>query len=106
MSETVVYLTDTDFNEKVSQGVSLVDFYADWCGPCRMMTPIIDELSQEMTGQVGIFKFDIEAYKDVPTQFQITSIPTLIIFKDGQEVERIVGLKDKDSLKKLLSKHL
>lgn len=102
----VAVLNDQDFEEKTSRGISLVDFYADWCGPCRMIAPVIEDLSIEMEGQVNIYKFDIEASTDTPSKYQVTSIPTLIILKDGQEVDRIVGIKDKDSLKKLLSKHI
>ena len=98
MAEHLKYLNDDNFDSEVTEGVTLVDFYADWCGPCRMMEPIIDELAGEMEGKAKIAKLDIEASQKVTSNYNVTSIPTLILFKNGEEVQRIVGVKDKDTL--------
>lgn len=102
MAGTLRTLDDTNFDQEIASGVTLVDFYADWCGPCRMMTPIITELSTELAGQAKIVKLDIERAQKTTASFGVTSIPTVIVFKDGKEVNRIVGLRDKDTLKKLI----
>lgn len=96
------HFTDEDFNENVSKGVTLVDFYADWCGPCKMITPIVEELAVELADQATVAKVDVDNAQQTATQLGVTSIPTIILFKEGQEVERVVGLKDKDSLKKMI----
>jgi thioredoxin 1 len=98
MAENLKYLTDETFESTISAGVTLVDFYADWCGPCRMIAPIVEELANEMHDKATIAKLDIENAQESAQKYQVTSIPTIIIFKDGQEVDRIVGLKDKAAL--------
>jgi thioredoxin 1 len=103
MAAKIVYLDDNSFKNTIAKGVTLVDFYADWCGPCRMIAPIIEELSIEFDGKANIAKLDIENAQEVTSEFQVTSIPTIILFKDGQEIKRIVGLRDKETLKSLIS---
>ncbi|MBA3958120.1 MAG: thioredoxin [Parachlamydiaceae bacterium] len=102
MSEHVKYLNDENFEATIKKGVTLVDFYADWCGPCRRIAPVIEELAAELNGKAVIAKLDVEQAQKTTATFQVTSIPTIILFKDGQEVKRIVGLADKESLKKLI----
>lgn len=102
MAANVVYLDDSNFKNTISKGVTLVDFYADWCGPCRMIAPIIEELSTEFNGKAKIAKLDIEKAQEVTSELQVTSIPTVILFKDGNEVKRIVGLRDKETLKSMV----
>lgn len=106
MSENLKYLDDNNFQSEIATGVTLVDFYADWCGPCRMIAPIVEELSNELQGQAKIAKLDIENAQKVTASFGVTSIPTIILFKDGKEVQRIVGLKGKDDLKDMITKAL
>lgn len=101
MSENIVYLNDENYKKNIEKGVTLVDFYADWCGPCRAIAPVIEELANEMKGKVSIAKLDIDKAQKATAEFQVTSIPTLILFKDGKEQQRIVGLRDKATLKKL-----
>lgn len=103
MADHLKYLNDENFASEVTQGVTLVDFYADWCGPCRMMEPIIEELATEMQGKAKIAKLDIEAAQKVTSNYNVTSIPTLILFKNGEEVQRIVGVKDKDTLAEVIN---
>ncbi len=103
MAKGLQYLNDDNFQQEIQNGVTLVDFYADWCGPCRMMEPIMHELADEMGDTAKVAKIDIESAQRTTASFQVTSIPTIIIFKDGAEVERIVGLKDKETLKRILT---
>ncbi len=106
MSGNLKYLDDNNFQNEIATGVTLVDFYADWCGPCRMIAPIVEELSNEMQGQAKIAKLDIENAQKVTASFGVTSIPTIILFKDGKEIKRIVGLKGKDDLKDMITQAL
>lgn len=103
MSHNIKFLNDENFASTIAQGVTLVDFYADWCGPCRMIAPLVEELSQELEGQATIAKVDIENAQKVTSQFDVTSIPTLIVFKDGVEASRVIGLHDKEALKKMIT---
>ncbi len=103
MAEHLKYLNDDNFESTIAEGVTLVDFYADWCGPCRMIAPIVEELATEMQGQANIAKVDIENSQKTTSSFNVTSIPTLILFKDGKEVKRIVGVRGKEDLKKLIT---
>lgn len=92
-------LKDDSFDTEVQSGVTLVDFYADWCGPCRMLTPILEKVAGEMEGRVSFAKLDIDSEQKSASQFQVTSVPTLILFKDGKEVNRLVGLRDEQGIK-------
>lgn len=98
MSEDIKYLSDDDFETSISKGVALVDFYADWCGPCRMIAPVVEELASEFKGQVTVAKIDIESSQKTPATLGVMSIPTLIFFKNGKEVDRLVGVKRKEDI--------
>ena len=100
MSENTVEITDNNFAEEVLQSdvPVLVDFWADWCGPGKMMAPSLDELAGEMAGQLKVGKFNVDDYRDTPQKFQIQAIPTLLIFKGGEVVERVVGVESKASI--------
>lgn len=106
MSENLKYLDDSNFESVISQGVTLVDFYADWCGPCRMIAPIIEELASEMSGKANVAKLDIEGAQKTTAHYQVTSIPTLILFKDGKEVNRFVGVRGGKDIKDMIESAL
>ena len=105
-SDLIKQFTDDNFENGISQGVVLVDFYADWCGPCRMLAPVVEELAQEMAGKMTVAKVDTDQSVNVAAKFEVTSIPTLILFKDGQVAKRVVGLKDLDALRKMVNEVL
>jgi len=86
-----ITLTDATFKETIAEGVTLVDFWAPWCGPCRMIAPVIEQLAEEYEGKAKIAKVDTDQEQQTAIEFGIRSIPTLIIFKDGQPVDQIVG---------------
>src|SRR5262245_11741519 len=106
MPDNLKYLDDENFEASIKKGVTLVDFHADWCGPCKMIAPIIEELSNELLGQALVAKVDVDMSQDVSQKYDITSIPTLIVFKDGQEVKRVVGVRDKNTLKSMVLENL
>jgi thioredoxin 1 len=96
-------LTDDNFKKETEKGIVLVDFNAIWCGPCRMLSPIIEEIAKEMEGKAKVAKLDIDSHQKVAAEYQVTSVPTLILFKDGKEVNRMVGLRDKEEIEKFIS---
>jgi len=100
-------VTAQDFDAEVlkSEMPVLVDFYAEWCGPCKMLSPVIDELSAELDGRVKVVKADVDDVQTIAARFQVMSIPNLILFKGGQVVQQLVGVMTKDQLReKILEK--
>ncbi|PYR39491.1 MAG: thioredoxin [Acidobacteria bacterium] len=100
--------TDANFDEIVlkSGAPVLVDFWAEWCGPCKRLGPTVDALATEYAGKVTVGKLNVDENPNVSFKFQIRGIPTILIFKGGQVVESVVGLAQKDDLKKVLDKHV
>jgi thioredoxin 1 len=96
--EAILKLDDTNFQHQVKNGFVLVDFWASWCGPCKMMAPILNELARETEGKVRIGKINIENQNKMASAYSVRSIPTLILFRDGKEINRFVGVKSKSFL--------
>ncbi len=99
-------ITDTEFDQLTAEGVSITDFWAPWCGPCRMQSPIVDELSEEMEDQVNFYKINVDEEPKTAGEFGIMSIPTLIVKKDGEVVEKLIGFHDKTRLQEVLKRYM
>ncbi len=95
---SVQHLTDNTFESAVASGVTLVDFFATWCGPCKMLSPTVEEIASECDGSFAVYKVDIDECEDTAMDFGIMSVPTLIIFKDGEEAERMIGVQPKAAI--------
>jgi len=108
MSESVVTLTDSNFDPEVIKSATpvMVDFWAPWCGPCKMVAPILDELATEYNGKVKIGKVNVDDHQPLASQYGIRAIPTLLIFKGGQVVDQVIGLKSKKDYKLKLDRAL
>lgn len=104
----VEVLTDETFKSQVEngKGVALVDFYADWCMPCKMMAPIIEELAKEYDGKVFVGKLNVDNAHDTAVEYRVMSIPTMIIFKDGEKKEEFIGARDGSELKAAIAKYI
>ena len=95
----VKHINKDNFDETIkNSSVTLVDFFATWCGPCKMLSPIIESVAEEVGDNTTIAKLDIDESLDIAKQFGVMSVPTMIIFKDGKEVDRLVGLRQKDKI--------
>jgi thioredoxin 1 len=98
--------TDGDFDAAIKEGVVLVDFWAEWCAPCRRLAPTVDQLAEDYTGKVTVAKMNIDDNPDTPTRYMIRGIPTLLLFKNGELKETIVGLAQKEELVRVIDKHV
>jgi len=101
-----IELTNNNFEDTVKTGVSLVDFWAPWCGPCRMIAPVIDELAGDFDGKANICKVNTDEQQDLATKYGIRSIPTILIMKDGEIVDQVVGASSKQALTDKINHHL
>ncbi len=98
--------TDAEFATTIASGITLVDFWAEWCGPCQIMLPRLEELAGKMEGKAAIMKHDVDGEPATPSQFRIMSIPTIIIFKDGAPVEKYVWVQDIATLEAAIAKYI
>jgi thioredoxin 1 len=105
-SDKVKTFSDGDFEQQVKQGVVLVDFWAEWCAPCRRLAPTVDQLAEQYDGRVTVAKVNIDDNPVTPNRFFVRGIPTLLLFKNGDLKETIVGLQGKDDLARVIDKHL
>jgi thioredoxin 1 len=99
MADKLVEITEANFEDTIGSGTVLVDFWAPWCGPCRMQTPILEELADDMQGQVVIGKVNVDDSPSLAARFKVRSIPTLILFKDGEAAQQWVGVQQAGTLK-------
>ena len=108
MAEAISTLTDTTFDEEVKSAEEpvIVDFWAEWCGPCKMIAPILEEIATEQNGKLRVAKLNVDDNPDIARRFDVMSIPTLIVFKDGEPAKRLVGAKGKGQLLQELAEFL
>lgn len=106
ISQSLKSINDNNFVASVATGYSLVDFYADWCGPCQRLTPILETLAKEMSHQLSFLQLDVSTNEKTAAAYQVTTIPTLILFKDGKEVDRLNGVHNEKALKSFLNSHI
>ena len=105
-SDKVKTFTDGNFDAETKQGVVLVDFWAEWCGPCRRLAPTVDALATEYDGRATVAKLNVDENPNVPSRFMIRGIPTMLLFKNGELADTVVGLVAKEDLAKMIDKHL
>jgi thioredoxin 1 len=108
MAEGILTLTDATFDEQIGAAGTpvLVDFWAEWCGPCKMISPILEEIAKDQAGRITIAKINVDDNPDISRRFDVMSIPTLLLFKDGELTHRTVGAKGKNQLLNELEPHL
>lgn len=99
-------INDAAFEEAVKNGIVVVDFWAVWCGPCKMLGPVIEQLSEEIGAKATFLKLNVDENPVTSATFKIASIPTVVVFKDGKVVENLVGFRPKAALKEILDKHI
>ncbi|TDL34372.1 thioredoxin [Jeotgalibacillus sp. S-D1] len=101
----IAHATDQTFTTETNEGLVLADFWAPWCGPCKMIAPVLEELDSDMGEKVKIVKLDVDENQETASKFGVMSIPTLVVFKDGEVVDKVVGFQPKEALEELLNKH-
>jgi thioredoxin 1 len=103
-SPKIRVLSDKNFQNQIKNGISLVDFWASWCVPCKMMAPVLNDVAEELTGNAWVGKLDVEANRASASKYNIRNIPTMILYRNGKEIDRFVGAKSKDFLLKQVNK--
>ena len=98
-------VTDQTFVTETGEGLVLADFWAAWCGPCKMIAPVLEEIDAELSDKVKIVKLDVDENQETAVKFGVMSIPTLVLFKDGEVVDKVIGFQPKEALVNLISKH-
>ncbi|GGI30561.1 MULTISPECIES: thioredoxin [Staphylococcus] len=102
----LIEVNDSNFEEQINKGVKLVDFWATWCGPCKMIAPVLEDLAADYDGKADVLKLDVDQNQATAAKYEVMSIPTLIVFKDGEAVDKVVGFQPKENLAQVLDKHL
>jgi thioredoxin 1 len=105
-SDKLRTLTDSNFDQEIKNGVVLVDFWAEWCGPCRRIAPIVEELAGQYDGRATVAKLNVDENPSIPGRFMIRGIPTLLLFKNGQLADTLVGLAPKEDIARMIERHL
>ena len=95
---SAIHFSEEEFNSAIANGPAIVDFWATWCGPCKMIGPTIDQLADELEGRITVGKVDVDQCREVAVKYGVMSIPTVIYFKNGEEVKRFIGVQTKDKL--------
>ncbi|HLR52313.1 MAG TPA: thioredoxin [Candidatus Avamphibacillus sp.] len=101
----IANVTDQNFTDETSEGLVLADFWAPWCGPCKMIAPVLEEIDGELSDKVKIVKLDVDENQETAGKYGVMSIPTLLLFKDGEVVDQVVGFQPKEALVDLINKH-
>ncbi len=103
-----IVVTDSNFTDVIERGtgLSIVDFWAAWCGPCRMVAPVIEQLARDFEGKLQVAKLDVDANQQVPTRFNVRSIPSILFFRDGRHVDTVVGAVPRAYLERKIEEHL
>jgi thioredoxin 1 len=107
-SNNIAEITDANFQAEIADngGLSMVDFWAEWCGPCRLIAPFVEQLAEEYAGQVKVGKLDVDANQRTAAQFNVRSIPTVLFFRNGQVVDQVIGAVPKPALDRKIQEHL
>lgn len=102
----IKHINDSEFQQEISEGVVVVDLWAPWCGPCKMIAPILEELEQELGDQAKILKLNVDENQETAKNYDVMSIPTLLVFKNGTLVDKTVGFQPKEAFKALIDKYI
>ncbi len=102
----IAHTTDAEFDDAIAEGLTLIDFWAPWCGPCLMIAPTLEEIAEEMEGKLNIVKLNVDDNPETSPKFGVQGIPTMILFKDGKLVDRVVGAVPKAALVDMIGKHI